>query len=149
MFDRVLNTSLTETAESSKSILKCEKYSMKISAFTMKYYYLLKQWSILFQECSVIGRDILENKGSAVDAAVASLFCIGLLNMHSGGIGGGGFLNFYNRTEKKTYIYDFREVAPLSANETMYVNASKTASTRGEIIRNRKFHFLCSVTLIY
>ena len=36
MFDRVLNTSLTETAESSKSILKCEKYSMKISVFTMK-----------------------------------------------------------------------------------------------------------------
>ena len=69
--------------------------------------------------------------------------------MHSGGIGGGGFLNFYNRTEKKTYIYDFREVAPLSANETMYVNASKTASTIGEIIWNRKFHFLCSVTLIY
>ena len=27
--------------------------------------------------------------------------------------------------------YDFREVAPLFANEVMYVNASKTASTIG------------------
>ena len=69
--------------------------------------------------------------------------------MHSSGIGGGGFLNFYNRSEKKAYIYDFREVAPLSANETMYVNASKNASTIGKIFQNRKFHFLCSVTLIY
>ena len=39
-------------------------------------------------------------------------------------------MNVYNRTEKKAYIYDFREVAPLSANETMYVNKTD-ASTVG------------------
>ena len=61
---------------------------------------------------------------------MASLFCVGLINMQSCGIGGGGFMNFYNRTEKKAYIYDFREVAPLSATATMYVN-NTDASTVG------------------
>ena len=64
--------------------------------------------------------------GSAVDAAVATLFCIGLINMQSCGIGGGGFMNVYLRNENKSIIYDFRETAPAAANETMFKNASST-----------------------
>ena len=39
--------------------------------------------------CSEIGRDILKKGGSAMDSAIAALFCIGVYNMHSAGVGGG------------------------------------------------------------
>ena len=62
--------------------------------------------------------------GSAVDSAVATLFCIGLFNMESCGIGGGGFMNVYLKNENKSIIYDFRETAPAAANKSMFLNAS-------------------------
>lgn len=74
--------------------------------------------------CSEVGRDILKKNGSAVDSAVATLFCIGVINMHSAGIGGGGFMVIYNKTRKDVKVYDYREEAPGKANRTMYVNSS-------------------------
>ncbi|EDO28033.1 predicted protein, partial [Nematostella vectensis] len=69
--------------------------------------------------------------GSAVDSAVASLFCVGLLNLHSTGIGGGGFMLVYQRDTKKAKFLDFREVAPGAANSTMYVNQTEKAQLGG------------------
>lgn len=74
--------------------------------------------------CSVVGRDILKKNGSAVDSAIAALFCIGIINMHSAGIGGGGFMTVYNRSLGLAKVYDFREVAPGNASANMYVNSS-------------------------
>ncbi|KAJ7375028.1 hypothetical protein OS493_001757 [Desmophyllum pertusum] len=75
-------------------------------------------------QCSEVGRDILKKNGSAVDSAIATLFCIGVINMHSAGIGGGGFMVVYNRTRNFAEVFDYRERAPGKANTTMYVNSS-------------------------
>lgn len=71
--------------------------------------------------CSEIGRDILKRGGTAMDSAVAALFCIGVYNMHSAGVGGGGFMVVYKKGTRSVEVIDFREEAPGKANRTMYV----------------------------
>ena len=76
---------------------------------------------------------MLLKKGSAVDAAVASLFCAGVVNLHSTGIGGGGFMVIYNRQAKKAEIYDYRETAPAAATERMYLKNGTSSSLGRQI----------------
>ncbi|GMR56325.1 hypothetical protein PMAYCL1PPCAC_26520, partial [Pristionchus mayeri] len=70
--------------------------------------------------CSGIGRNTLLQGGNAVDAAIATLFCIGVMDSHSAGIGGGHFMTIYNATTNKCHVIDAREVAPAAADENMF-----------------------------
>ena len=62
-----------------------------------------------------------------MDASIAALFCIGVYNMHSAGIGGGGFLVVYDKSNKFVEVIDFREEAPGKANRNMYVNETMSS----------------------
>ena len=53
------------------------------------------------EKCSEIGNKMLNSKGSAVDAAIAAMFCLGVIHMQSSGVGGGGVMLVYNRKLKK------------------------------------------------
>lgn len=83
--------------------------------------------------CSEIGRDILKRGGTAMDSAVAALFCIGVYNMHSAGVGGGGFMVVYKKGTGSVEVIDFREEAPGKANRTMYVGG-KLDSRIGKLL---------------
>lgn len=82
--------------------------------------------------CSEIGVDILKKGGGAVDAAISSLLCTGVVNLHSTGIGGGGFMLFYEAAKEEVHALDYREVAPNAASCNMYEGLEPTASTVGE-----------------
>lgn len=88
--------------------------------------------------CSEIGRDILKKNGSAMDSAVAALFCIGVYNMHSAGVGGGGFMTVYHNETNVVEVIDFREEAPGKANRTMYVGG-KMSSRYGKYCHGVSF----------
>ena len=81
--------------------------------------------------CSKIGVNILKQGGSAVDAAISSLLCVGVVNLHSTGIGGGGFMLYYDASMEELFALDYREVAPLAATHDMYDELEPTASTLG------------------
>lgn len=61
---------------------------------------------------SLCFRDILEQGGSAVDAAIASLFCMGLTDPQSMGIGGGFLMTVYNRSVNRPVQGNVEEVGP-------------------------------------
>ncbi|KAK3737541.1 hypothetical protein QZH41_010649 [Actinostola sp. cb2023] len=71
-------------------------------------------------ECSKVGRDALIKGGSAVDAAISAMLCLGVINLHSTGIGGGGFMMVYDHFRKKGEMIDFRETAPLLSNRDLF-----------------------------
>ena len=77
-----------------------------------------------------VGAEILEIGGNAVDSAIAIAFALAVVNPSAGNIGGGGFLLYYNADEKKTYALDYRERAPIAANENMFLDAD------GNVIKN-------------
>ncbi|KAI0305686.1 gamma-glutamyltranspeptidase [Multifurca ochricompacta] len=75
--------------------------------------------------CSNIGIEILKEGGNAVDSAVGTTFCIGVVNMFSSGIGGGGFMTVRlppsaPEMASEVWVIDFRETAPALANASMY-----------------------------
>ncbi|KAM3716274.1 Glutathione hydrolase 1 proenzyme [Dirofilaria immitis] len=79
--------------------------------------------------CSGIGRDILMLGGNAIDATVASLICIGVVNPQSSGLGGGFLMTVYNSTSNRCIVINARETAPAVANETMFNEAPEDALT--------------------
>ena len=79
------------------------------------------------KQCSDIGEDILKANGSAVDAAIAAMFCLGVVSMHSSGIGGGGVMLVYNQTLKQATVIDFRETAPATAYRDMFKGKEEEA----------------------
>ena len=71
--------------------------------------------------------NILSLIGSAVDAAIATMFCITVVTMHSSGIGGGNFMLVYEKQKRKAVFINAREKAPAAAHKNMYVNKSGDA----------------------
>lgn len=70
--------------------------------------------------CSKLGVDILKKGGNAMDAAIASTICVGIVNSFSSGLGGGGFLLVRKKGSDNTEIVDtidFRETAPANLTE--------------------------------
>src|SRR3954470_2713532 len=62
---------------------------------------------------SLVGRDVLEHGGNAVDAAAATVFALNVARPQSCGIGGGGFA-VYRQANGRVTSVDFRETAPAS-----------------------------------
>ena len=92
------------------------------------------------KECSRIGNDTLARNGSAVDAAIAAMFCLGVINMHSSGVGGGGVMLVYVRKLRKAKVIDFRETAPAATTSDMFP-PNKT----GEDMSKRGWYLICFV----
>nr|XP_020654832.1 gamma-glutamyltransferase 5 [Pogona vitticeps] len=69
--------------------------------------------------CSELGKDILRQGGSAVDAAIAALICTSVLNPQSMGLGGGVIFTIYNASTGHVEVINAREKAPREIEENL------------------------------
>lgn len=72
------------------------------------------------QLASDVGARVLDEGGTAVDAAVATAFALAVVYPSAGNIGGGGFL-LSRPVSGPAVAYDFREAAPAAATPTMFL----------------------------
>ncbi|MFW6318084.1 MAG: gamma-glutamyltransferase [Halorubrum sp.] len=78
--------------------------------------------SSVHPQATEAGVEVLENGGNAVDAAVAVQFALTVVQPHSSGIGGGGFMLVYSADEDEIIAIDNRERAPIGAEPDMFLD---------------------------
>ena len=67
-----------------------------------------------------IAEKILSEGGNAVDAGVAAMFTLAVVEPFSTGLGGGGFLVAHINSSNTTKAIDFREAAPINVDPKIY-----------------------------
>ena len=73
-------------------------------------------------EATHAGIEVLRKGGNAVDAAVATAAALGVTEPYSTGIGGGGYLVYYDAKTKKVSTLDGRETAPRSIPDDAFID---------------------------
>ena len=76
-------------------------------------------------EATRVGLDVLSKGGNAVDAAIAAAATLGVTEPFSAGIGGGGFLVYFDAATGRVHTIDGREAAPASMTETSFINPNR------------------------
>lgn len=77
------------------------------------------------EAASKAGEEMLEKGGSAVDAMIAAQMVLNVVEPQASGIGGGGFLLYYDAKTKKTSYFNGRETAPAKAHSKMLLKNGK------------------------
>lgn len=88
------------------------------------------QWAVSTDAapCTPVARHIFRQGGKTVDAAIATLLCMGVVIPHSMGMGGGFVATVYSKGHAEALIA--REKAPAAATRDMFVK-DRTKSVRG------------------
>ncbi|MFE2527696.1 gamma-glutamyltransferase [Streptomyces sp. NPDC059382] len=71
-------------------------------------------------DASAAGIAVLRSGGNAVDAAVATAAALGVTEPYSAGIGGGGYLVYYDAKTRRVHTVDGRETAPATADAGLF-----------------------------
>ncbi|TMW52364.1 hypothetical protein DOY81_002531 [Sarcophaga bullata] len=95
--------------------------------------------------CVEIGSRILYDGGSAVDSAIATILCEGILLPHSMGIGGGFVATIYTKSIGRIETLIARASAPALAHKDMFVDeppiiGARAAAVPGEILGYWELH---------
>jgi len=83
--------------------------------------------STIDADASRAAAGILRDGGNAVDAAVAAAATLGVTEPYSAGLGGGGFLVYYQAATGRVFTIDGRETAPQAMDSTAFLDPATGA----------------------
>lgn len=86
------------------------------------------------RDASQVGIDVLRAGGNAADAAIATAAALGVTEPYSAGIGGGGFLVYYDAKRRQVFTIDGRETAPASFTERSFLDSNGTALPFADVV---------------
>lgn len=72
------------------------------------------------------GKKVLAGGGNAMDAALAALATLNVVEPHASGLGGGGFALYYDAAGDSVYMLDYRERAPARLKRDIYFQPEDT-----------------------
>ena len=81
------------------------------------------------KRASIAADKILSLGGNALDAAIAAQNVLAVVEPQSSGLGGGGFLLYYEKSNNKIIAYDGRETASSLAKENMFTDSNNNKIT--------------------
>ncbi|MEW6992678.1 gamma-glutamyltransferase [Colwelliaceae bacterium MEBiC 14330] len=76
---------------------------------------------------SKAGLAMLEQGGSAIDAAIATQLVLSLVEPQSSGIGGGAFILHWHKKQQQLTTFDGRETAPKAATSALFLDENGRA----------------------
>ncbi|MBR3002582.1 MAG: gamma-glutamyltransferase [Clostridia bacterium] len=82
-----------------------------------------------------VGKNILENGGNAVDAAIAISYTLGVVQPYGSGIGGGGAMVIYNPKDNSYKFFNYYASAPVS-----YSSKKSSIGVPGLVAGMQKIH---------
>ncbi len=77
---------------------------------------------------------ILQEGGHAIDALIAAQAMLNLVEPQSSGIGGGGFLLYWDAEKQRLFTYDGRETAPSAEDGGLFRNADGSSKSFWEAV---------------
>ena len=90
------------------------------------------------KRASLAARKVIEIGGNALDAVIAAQNVLSVVEPQSSGLGGGGFLLYFDKRKKNLLGWDGREFAPASAEAFMFSNNKNKKMKFLEAIRTKK-----------
>ncbi len=97
------------------------------TGFSQKQAFTAREYMVVAANpyASWAGKNIIEQGGNAIDAAIAVQAMLTLVEPQSSGIGGGAFILYWDNQQKKLYTIDAREMAPEAVNAYWFMNDNK------------------------
>jgi gamma-glutamyltranspeptidase/glutathione hydrolase len=81
-----------------------------------------------------VGREILRQGGTAVDAAIATEMVLGLVEPQSSGLGGGAFITLWDAKSHSVMTFDGRETAPAAAKPDRFLKDGKPMQFKDAVL---------------
>jgi gamma-glutamyltranspeptidase/glutathione hydrolase len=69
-----------------------------------------------------VGKDILDQGGTAIDAVIAIQCILNVVEPYMSGLGGGGYLLYYDHATQQVTTFDARETAPSHVDTEFYLD---------------------------
>lgn len=78
---------------------------------------------------------IINKGGNAIDAAIAAQLVLNVVEPHASGIGGGGFLLYYDALKKHSTYYDGRETAPANIDINIFLDPKGQSKNFKDVLK--------------